>query len=107
MLRVLIISLAALWVVATVGRFARRIGRGPLIPVRGAGPAPDPEPRDDRLIGVLRLALGAALVIALFFVATALTDLPELPMLLGSALAAGVLSSFITERFVADDEDES
>ena len=105
MLRFLVLAFAVLWAVGAIGRFARNLGRAPQPSIRGAQPAPIPEPRDDRLIGVLRLVIGGILVIVFSVVLFALTDLPELVILLITAPLAGLASSFVTEWFVSEDHD--
>ena len=103
MFRFLVLAFAVLWAVGAIGRFARNLGRTPQPSIRGAQPAPIPEPRDDRLIGVLRLVVGTILVIVFSLVLFTLTDLPELVTLLIAAPLAGLASSFVTEWFVRED----
>jgi len=104
-LRFLILALAVLWVVGAIGRVARNLGRAPQVSIRGAHPAPAPEPRDDHLIGVLRLVIGIIVVIVLTAVLLLLTDLPTLVVLLITAPLAGLASSFVTEWFVSEADD--
>jgi hypothetical protein len=103
-LRFAVLAVAALWTVATIGRFAARLSRTRAAPIRGALPAPPPEPRPDRLIGVLRIVLGAILVIAFAAVLLVLTDLPDLLVLVLTAPVAGLVSSLVTEWFVTEDD---
>lgn len=104
MLRFLILAFAVMWVVAVVGRFTRRLGRGPLVAIRGAGPPPEPEPRADRSIGALRVVMGAVLVIAFAGTLFALTDLSDVVVVLIAAPLAGLVSSLLTEWLVTEDD---
>ncbi|MEL7207444.1 MAG: hypothetical protein AAGK32_04290 [Actinomycetota bacterium] len=103
--RFVILGFAVVWIIAIVGRFARRLGRAPVRPIRGAQPvAPAPRPEGDRLIGVLRVVLGVVLFLVLAGVLRAATALPDLVILLVAAPVGGLVSALITERLVEDDD---
>ena len=104
MLRFLILAFAVLWVVSTIGRFTRRLGRRPVTPIRGALPVLGPEPGADRLIDVLRLVLGTILVIVFVGTLFALTDLPDIVVVLIAAPVAGLGAGLVTEWFVTEDD---
>jgi hypothetical protein len=103
-LRFLVLAFAVLWVMATIGRFTRRLGRRPVAPIRGALPVPEPEPGVDRLIGVLRMVLGTILVIAFAGTLLVLTDLPDIVVVLIAAAVAGLVAGLVTEWFVTEDD---
>lgn len=106
MLRFVVLGLAVVWVIAIVGRFARRLGRPPVRSIRGAQVAPPPEPGGDRLIGVLRVVLGVVLFVVLAGVLFAATDLPDLAVALIAAPLGGLVSALVTERLVEEDSHE-
>lgn len=103
MLRFVIIGFAVVWAAATVARFSRRLGRGPAR-VRPSPAPPPPEPRADRLIGVFRVVLAAVLVVAFAVALFALTDLPDVLVVIITAPVAGLVSSLLTELFVTEDD---
>ena len=105
-LRFLILAFAVLW----VGRRHRPVrphvsAARPAVDPAAPDPPRSPEPRDDRLIGVLRLVVGAVLVIVFSLVLFALTDLPELVTLLIAAPLAGLASSS-RHRVVRPEDDD-
>jgi hypothetical protein len=105
MLRFLVLGFAVLWAAATIGRFSRRLGRGPALSVRAPKPTPAPAPRVDRLIGVFRVVIAAVLITGLAVALFTLTNLPDIVVVLITAPVAGLVSSLLTEWFVTEDTD--
>lgn len=106
MLRILVLTVAVVWVVAVIGRVTRTVAAVSQQPVRGALPAARPAPRPDRLIGVFRTVTGFVLVLALGGLLYAFTGLSDLAVVLVAAPVAGVLAGLLTERFVAEGDAE-
>jgi hypothetical protein len=104
-LRFVLLAVAVVWVVATIGRVTRQLGQSTRSSVRGASPAPSAPPRSDRLISLFRTVIGILLVLLFGGALWLLTDLPDLAVVLIAAPVAGMASSAITERFVVDVDD--